>query len=336
MNVIGAVDVGGTKIAVGLVNASGEILDQEVMSTDREKDFEYGLARIQEMLALCLRRNVEARLLGVGVGCTGPVDPLSGVLGPNSFLPLWEGVNTITRLQEALGVPVAIENDADAAALGEVAWGAGQGASRCIYVTVSTGIGCGVVLDGRIYRGARGAHPELGHLVIDPERGPLCYCGARGCWESMASGPALSAWYAARRRELGLPLDEGPASDAINASAKNAGAYTKGTTVDAREVCLRARQGDPAAQEAVLREGYYLGIGMANLISAFVPEVIVLGGGVMGSWELFEGRARALIRQSCGLVPHELTLLRPASLGARTGLSGAARVWFHRYGEGGR
>jgi glucokinase len=312
MDLIGAVDVGGTKIAVGLVDSSGTILEREVQPTDREKDFEYGLSQIQAMLQLCLGRRPQAHLTGIGVGSTGPVDPLTGMLGPNSFLPQWEGINTINRMQEVLGVNVAIENDADAAALGEVAWGAGQGASRCIYVTVSTGIGCGIVLDGRLYRGAGRAHPELGHLVIDPERGPACYCGARGCWESLASGPALAAWYTSRCQEIGQPLN---------------------TPVDAKEVCLRATQQDTAAQEAVLREGYYLGIGLANLVTAFVPDMIILGGGVMESWSLFERRVRTIIRQNCGLVPHELTQLRPASLGERTGLTGAARVWVHRYNQ---
>ncbi len=316
MQIVGAVDVGGTKIAVGLVDEAGTILEREVAPTDRQKDFEYGFGQIQRMLRVCLERLPDVKLSGIGVGCTGPVDPLTGVLGPKSFLPLWEGVNTIERMQEVLGLPVAFENDADAAALGEVAWGAGQGATRCIYVTVSTGIGCGIVLDGHLYRGAGDAHPELGHLVMDPERGPVCYCGARGCWESLASGLAISAWYRARRQELDLP-EEG--------------------LVDAREVCRRAtlRDGlypeDTAAQEAVLREGYYLGIGLANLVTAFVPDVIVLGGGVMESWPLFEGRVRTNIRETCRMVPHQLTHLRQASLGADTGLAGAARVWFHRY-----
>ena len=311
LNLIGAVDVGGTKLAVGLVDAAGQILTQEVAPTRRDKGFDVGLASIREMLERCLQRTPSARLLGVGVGCTGPVDPHTGVLGPNSFLPLWEGVNTIDLLRDALGVPVAIENDADAAALGESAWGAGQGASRCIYATVSTGIGCGIVIDGHLYRGAGGAHPELGHVIIDPGRGPVCYCGGRGCWESLASGPALAAWYAVQRQERGLPPE--PA--------------------DAREICRRAGQGDSLAQEAVVREGYYLGIGLANLITTFIPDVIVLGGGVMESWPLFEGQAQAVIRQTCGLVPYERTQLRKASLGTRTGLAGAARVWFHRYGD---
>lgn len=310
MDLICAVDVGGTKIAVGLVDAAGKIWEQESAPTDRNKGFEVGLASIQAMLNRCLSRRPDAHLLGVGVGCTGPVNPDTGVLGPNSFLPLWEGVSTIAMLERALGLSVAIENDADAAALGEYSWGAGQETESCIYVTVSTGIGCGIILNGRLLRGAGGAHPELGHFIIDPGRGPTCYCGARGCWESLASGTALAAWYASQLLERGLPAS-GP--------------------LDAREVCRMAGQADPLAQEAVVREGYYLGIGLANLINTFVPEVIVLGGGVMESWPLFEAQARAVIHQSCGLVPFERTELRRASLGARTGLAGAARVWFHRY-----
>jgi glucokinase len=316
MDLVGAVDIGGTKIAAGLVDASGTILEQEISPTDREKDYRDGLARIQAMLHACLERRPDAHLVGVGVGCTGPVDPHSGVLGPNSFLPLWEGVSMIERLEAVLGVPAAIENDADAAALGEYAWGAGQGAHRCLYVTVSTGIGCGIVLDGQLYRGAGGAHPELGHMIIDAGRGPVCFCGGRGCWESLASGTGLADWYNIQRRERG----------------QSETAYSHAAAADAEAICRQAVRGKPLAREAVMRAGHYLGIGLANLVTAFVPEVIVLGGGVMSSWPLFEGAVRAAIRQNCGLVPHERTELRLASLGARTGLAGAARVWLHRFG----
>jgi glucokinase len=306
MNLVGAVDVGGTKIAVGLVDQAGKIWQQHVCQTEPEKGVEDGLERICEMLAACQKNQPDSHLLGIGVGCTGPVDPESGVLGPNSFLPLWEGISLIERLQAAVGVPVAIENDADAAALGEVVWGAGQAAARCIYVTVSTGIGCGMILDGRVYRGVDGAHPELGHLVIESTGGPDCYCGAVGCWESLASGPALSSWYNAQQHK--------PAADA-------------------REICNLAVLGDALAVAAVEREGYYLGVGLANLITAFVPDVIVLGGGVMESWPLFQNKVEEMIRKNCNLVPYEKVSLRRASLGARTGLAGAAQVWFHRYDQ---
>lgn len=313
MNLVGAVDIGGTKIAVGLVDSSGRIFEREVRPTEPEKGFGDGLERIRAMLARCLEWQPGSHLAGIGVGCTGPVDPDTGVLGPNSFLPLWEGVGLVERMQAVLGVPVAIENDADAAALGEVSWGAGQGSARCVYVTVSTGIGCGVVLDGRLYRGAGGAHPELGHLSLElAGGGPVCYCGGRGCWESLASGPALASWYRDQAARRGIPAPE---------------------IVDAREICRRAEQDEPLAVEAVAREGFYLGAGLANLINAFVPDVIVLGGGVMESWPLFEARAREVIHQHCRLVPHERAELRRASLGDRTGLAGAARVWFHRFGK---
>jgi glucokinase len=318
----GAVDIGGTKIAVGLVTPQGDILDQEVCPTSAARDYRTGLREIETMLRRCLARRPGARLAGVGVGCTGPVDPQTGVLGPNTFLPQWEGVGLVGLLEDALGVPAAIENDADAAALGEFAWGAGQGAQRFIYVTVSTGIGCGLVLDGRLYRGAGRAHPELGHLIIDAGRGPRCYCGGRGCWESLASGTGLAGWYNEQRRERGL---------------NEAGA----PEIDAREICALAERLDVGAatphallaREAVLREGYYLGVGLANLVNAFVPEVIALGGGVMASWPLFEEPVWAVLRQSCSLVPLERVTLRPAALGVRTGLAGAAYVWFHRQSE---
>jgi glucokinase len=230
------------------------------------------------------------------------------VLGPNSFLAGWEGENPAADLSALFGVTVAMENDADAAALAEAAWGAGRGISRMLYVTVSTGIGSGLVLDGRIYRGVDGAHPEIGHLVIDPD-GPLCTCGARGCFESICSGPALAAWYA---RQPGA-------------------VEVEGRPVDARRICQMATEGDSLARAAVDRVGFYLGIGIANLVNAYIPGMIVLGGGVMESWHLFEAAVRNTIRTNCSLVPWEKTELRRASLGAKTGLSGAARVWLHRF-----
>lgn len=312
--VVGAVDIGGTKIAVGLVRADGRILAQTDCPSAPEGGVEEGLDRIQTMFLHCQEQvGLNEPLLGIGIGCTGPVDPDSGVLGPNSFLPGWEGVSLMERVESRFGLPAAIENDADAAALGEFAWGAGQGAARFIYVTISTGIGGGMVFNGHLYRGVNGAHPEIGHHVVEAAAGgPRCFCGARGCWESLASGPALAGWYQAQRAvQAAEEIDPG--------------------SVDARDICRRAAANEPLAREAVEREGYYLGIGLANLVNLYTPDVIALGGGVMQSWPLFEARVREIIRQHCGLVPHELTQLRLAGLGARTGLAGAARVWFHKY-----
>jgi len=289
---IGAVDIGGTKIAVGMVNAEGRILARREHPSGKDLDRQRGLAIIKSMLAE-VSQEAGGSMEGVGIGCTGPVDPLTGTLGRIDFLPDWEGCSLITELQEALGVEVLLENDADAAALGELAWGAGRGAKRFIYVTISTGIGVGMVFDGHLYRGVDGAHPELGHHVIDPS-GPKCFCGAHGCWESLASGLALAAY-------ANLP--------------------------SALDVCLAAGAGDEAAQAAVAREAYYLGLGFANLVTLFVPDVIAVGGGVMKSRDLFWDPIKNTIQENCGLVPFEKTRLEPTRLGHDAGLVGAAQVW---------
>jgi glucokinase len=295
---IGAVDIGGTKIAVGMMDETGHLLARRESPTDPQRGHAYGLEQIREML----RQTVSAsggKLRGIGIGCTGPVDPLTGVLARNEFLPGWEGMNLVQELSQSFGVSTAIENDADAAALGEFIFGSGKNATGFIYVTISTGIGGGIILDGKLYRGVDGAHPEIGHHTIDPS-GPVCFCGSHGCWESLASGLAL-----ARRGGMGSAL----------------------------EVCAAAELGDPRALAAVEREGYYLGLGLANLVTLFTPDIIALGGGVMRSRSLFWNAIQTSIRQNCGLVPHEKTALVPTTLDMDTGLIGAACVWLHRYGE---
>ena len=175
---IGAVDIGGTKIAVGLVDEAGAVLSRLELPTAPGRGPADGLERITAALRETVRL-AGGELQGIGIGCTGPVDPRSGIIGANAFLPGWQDLNLAAELQREFGVSAAMENDADAAALGEYAWGAGCGSNRFIYVTVSTGIGGGLVFDGRLYRGMDGSHPEIGHHVIDPT-GPQCFCGARG------------------------------------------------------------------------------------------------------------------------------------------------------------
>jgi glucokinase len=236
------------------------------------------------------------------------VYPFTGAIGDADFLPGWQGSNPVKDLTQAFNVTVALENDADASALGEAGWGTGKGKSRLIYVTVGTGIGGGIILDGQLYRGADMAHPEISHHVIDPS-GPLCTCGFRGCWESLATGPAMVEWFKA------------------NAAADHR--YPADLT--AKQICQLAQQGDALARRAVEHEAHYLGLGLANLINLFVPDVIVLGGSVMKSAALFLDGIRKTIRQGCRFVPFEKTELALASLGEDANLIGAARVWHHRF-----
>jgi glucokinase len=307
--VIAAIDIGGTKIAAGMVNEEGGILCRLESRTEPERGFEDAVNRMAAMLREASQR-ADALISGIGIGCTGPVDPFTGIIGNVDFLPGWEGGNLADAFSKEFQVPVAVENDADAAALGEAGWGSGRGRRHFIYVTISTGIGGGIILEGRLYRGVDGAHPEIGHHVIDPA-GPSCFCGAHGCWERLASGPAMVEWLESQlhpeERRL-MPLD-------------------------ARVICERAALGDELCRKAVEREAFYLGLGLANLVTLYTPDAIALGGGVMRSAHLFLEGARGVIRQNCGLVPFEKTEVLLASLGSDTALAGAARAWFHRYGE---
>lgn len=300
--VAGAVDIGGTKIAVGIVDEQGSILAQGETPTSPELGYQAGLARTSAVLRRLLDE-CGLSIAGIGVGSTGPIDPQTGVYGEVGTLPGWQGAPLAADLERLFGVRVAVENDADATALGEAAWGAGRGSRSLLYVTISTGIGVGILLDGRIYRGAGGAHPEIGHHILDAS-GPACYCGANGCWESLASGPALEAWMSSQRDDV----------------------------LSARQICELARRGEPLALQAVHREARYLGLGLANLVTMFCPQTIVLGGGMMHSADLLLAPAVDVVRRICTQVPAENTSIVLAGLGAQCGLLGAACVWFHRAG----
>jgi len=306
---IGAVDIGGTKIAVGMVNDAGQVLSRRELPTAAD-NYATGLAAVASMLQETARE-AGVEITGIGIGSTGPVDPITGQFGEVDFLPGWRGQNPVKDLADIFKVQVVLENDADAAALAEAGWGAGKNKSRLIYVTVGTGIGGGIVFDGQLYRGVAGAHPELGHQVIDPS-GPACSCGFHGCWESLAAGPAMAAW-----ATHNAPAD-----------------YPYRANLTAKGICELAQQGDDLARRAVEREAYYLGLGLANLINLFTPDGIVLSGSVMKSALLLLDGIRAVICRGCRFVPFEKTELALASLGDDTNLIGAARIWHNRVQQG--
>ena len=302
LQTIGAVDIGGTKIAAGMVDHDGRVLATEQCPTEQERGFANAVDRIAAMLRSCAWR-ASAKIDGIGIGCTGPVYPHSGEIGDVEFLKTWRGANLAAALEARFGVRAALENDADAATLGEALQGAGRGKAQVVFVTVGTGIGVGMVLNGELYRGVDNAHPEIGHQVIDPS-GPQCYCGARGCWEALAAGPAMTAWMNEKSPQFGL---------------------------SAKQICAMAAAGDSLAREAVEREAHYLGLGLANLVNILCPEVIVLGGSVMGSAAMFMEGIRAEIGRNCTQVPAQRTEIRLASLGADAAIVGAACAWHHRF-----
>ncbi len=299
---VAGIDIGGTKITVGIVNEAGAILVRADASISVEDGPKRALADIVEIL----NRQVQQTgivLAGIGIGCTGPADPITGELGDVNTLPGWVGWNPVADLSNVFGVSAALENDADAAALGEARWGVGRGKSSLIGITVGTGIGAGIILNGEVYRGADGSHPEIGHHIVEPS-GPLCTCGAYGCWESLASGPALEQWYTEHN------LDE---------------------VRSGKDICDLARSGNAGAQSAVNRMAKYLGLGISNVVSMFMPEVIALSGGVMQNSDLFLDRIRAVVLKNSRLVPAARCEIVVSSLGSDAGLIGAAQVWRSRF-----
>ena len=305
MRIVGAVDIGGTKIAGGAISEDGRILVSREIPTLPESGFASAMRRTTTMLQE-IASAAGVTFDGIGVACPGPLDPWTGVLDEVGTLPGWQGGNLFEALGRPFQLQVAVENDADAAALAEGHWGAGKGSRNLIYITISTGIGGGILFNGQIYRGANGAHPELGHQVIEASIGPACYCQAKGCWESLASGTALAAWVQ-EQAPLAIPRT-------------------------AEEIAALAESGDGLALQAMEREAYYLGLGVANIITLFTPDTVVLGGGVMKSSHLFFDRMLAVVNEVCTQVPAARTLITTASLGSVTGLAGAAQTWFARYG----
>src|SRR5215213_351910 len=188
----GAVDLGGTKIHTAVSDEAGRILAEDRRPTEVERGPDGVIARIIDSLEASLAGTGGSRLAALGAAAPGPIDREHGTVREAPNLPGWRSVPLAARLGEALGCPAVLENDANAAALGEFTFGAGRGSQHMIYLTVSTGIGGGLILDGCLYRGATGSAGELGHIVLDDD-GPLCGCGARGCLEALASGTAIAA-----------------------------------------------------------------------------------------------------------------------------------------------
>lgn len=265
--------------------------------------------RIGDLVANCVARS-DGKLMGVGVGASGPVDPVKGSIHNPFTLPGWADVPILRILEDRFNVPTRLENDADAAALGEFWMGAGQGVKRLFAVTFGTGIGTAFIYNGEVYRGLNGQHPEGGHHSIDPS-GPLCYCGIKGCWESLASGTAIGNL----GRKTAADHRESRMVEMVHGDLEK---------IDGSLVVKAAQLDDATALDVVQIAARYMGLGLINVISLFLPEVIVLGGGVMKSIDLFLPLIRKTILQQNVMLPTGLVQCVPASLGYQAGIYGAA------------
>jgi glucokinase len=304
-----AIDIGGTKLAAGIVDAEGRILERGEVPTHATKGLEPVLDRIIGLGKDLLSRPEvsDVQVHRIGVGCAGPVDIKAGLVFNPPNLPGWNRVPLVDRLQRAIGLPTVLENDANAAGLGEYRYGAGRGARSIVYLTVSTGIGGGIILDGKIWHGLKDAAGEVGHMTVCPD-GPLCGCGNRGCLEAMSSGPNI-----ARR-----------AREAMNSGRKTRLSEIPNFT--SADVAQLAEDGDPVAREVWDESVCYLGIGVAAVITILAPERVVIGGGVTRAGNVLFQPLRGQVRQRVKLVPVDSVPILPATLGPDVGILGAAAV----------
>jgi glucokinase len=303
-----SVDLGGTKIAAAIAGSDGEILAEGREPTDSHEGHDAVLSRIAGLVG-----NLSARLgvqpASVGMGVPGLVDVRTGV---TQFLPnlpsQWRGVAVGQTLSTSLGCPVFLLNDARMATLGEFTYGRGRGLDTMIFLTIGTGIGGGIVVDGALRLGPLGAAGELGHQTMQRD-GPLCGCGNRGCLEALASGPALVG-------EGVRLLLSGLAPTLYEMVSGNAGAVTP------KEMGAAARAGDTAVGEAINRVATWLGIGIANMVTALHPEMVVLGGSVAALDELLLEPIRETVKERVRMFPVGDLSIERSLLEDRAGLLG--------------
>jgi len=307
-------DIGGTNMqAAAISRADGAILARVSQPTPVAEGPQKGLARIAAMTqqALSSAGRPLATLVGIGVGCTGPLDTARGLIMEPWTMPGWNEVPIVETLAARFERPVALDNDANVAALGEHWLGAGRGYAHMVYVTVSTGIGSGVIVDNRLLRGFGGNLGEVGLMTIDMH-GPPCFEGSSGAWEYLASGTGI----ARSAREQADPA-------MIAATGGDPAAIT------AALVAQLAREGHAVARAIMAQEAEYLGVGLANLMIVYAPQVIVMGGGVMQSWDLLHPAIEQIAHARTRLLPTaQQTPLVRAQLGSAAGFTGAARMAF--------
>lgn len=306
------VDLGGTQIRAALADGEGRILHRASCLTLAEEGPEPVIGRIKAAIREAVHSTDWAQVVGIGIGAPGPINPWTGVIHQAPNLPGWRDVPLRDIIQKEFQVPTHLGNDANIAALAEYRFGAGQGVDDLIYMTISTGIGGGVIAGGQLLLGADGLASEVGHMTLEPH-GPLCNCGNIGCLEALASGPAIA-------RDARQRIEEG----AQTIIADRAGGDLRKVT--AKAVGQAAQRGDELAIELIQRAGFYIGVGIVNLIHLFNPRLFVIGGGVSKAGDLLFDPIRATVRERAMPAMRQNVRVVSAALGDDVGLLGAVAL----------
>jgi len=312
-SVVLGVDIGGTKVAAGLVSSDGAVLFKARVPMVPAGDAAAAFAAVKGAIDTVLEANPRAELKGIGICSPGPLDPRTGVVINPPNLPCWRDFPLAAEVERAFGVRARVDNDANAAGLAEAIWGAARGYQNIFYATIGTGIGTGIVFDQRIYHGRTGSAAEGGHVSIDYQ-GPQCACGKRGCIEVLCSGPAIAQRARAK-------LLEGTARSILRELVEGNLAE-----LSAEQVGEAFRAGDALAAETLRETADLLTVWLGSVIDLLEPDVIVIGGGAGELMSAFFDRIqvqlpRWSINQRCSEIP-----LLKARYGADAGIAGAAAL----------
>lgn len=311
-----ALDFGGTKLAAAVIDSrSGRVASRARRSSpgDARRSIEEMLAMGREALDGGAAAGM-AEVAGVGISFGGPVDASRQRVRLSHHVPGWENLPLVAEVSSRLGLPTVMDNDANLQALGEWRYGAGQGAGSLLFVNVGTGIGGGIVVDGRLHRGSHGLAGEIGHTVACPE-GPICTCGKRGCVEVMAAGPGI-----ARSAQEALAASPGSGVRLRELAGRDP------TRVTGEVVFRAAAEGDALAIAVLAEASRHLGIGIANAAAIVDPEVVVVGGGVAKAGELLFGPLRAAARAFSAPLDPEMLRIVPGALGDDANVLGAVAL----------
>lgn len=309
------IDVGGTNVKIALVDDNGKIIYSNSVPTYAKMGYEYTVNNIKQAIRDLMKETntTPTDIEGIGFDFPGQVDCKTGVvkLAPN--IPGWVNVPIAQMIEDEFHIPTRIDNDVRCAALGELKFGAGRGCENFICITVGTGIGSGIVINGKVVRGATNAAGELGHIKLQMNGGPICGCGDTGCLEAFASGPAIVA--------MAQDYIKGGKSTKFREMAA-----AEGGEITPYMVAKAAEEGDPVAKRIFEIIGEYIGIGLTSVINLLNPERVIIGGGVAESGELLLAPIRKTIKERAMVVAGNAVEIVPAQLGNSAGVIGASML----------
>ena len=303
------VDVGGTNVKIALVSDKGKIIYSNSIPTRAEMGYEHTINSMKDAIRDLLKETKmkPTDIEGIGFGFPGQIDCKKGVvrLAPN--IPGWVDIPISSIMEKEFGIPTRVDNDVRTATLGELNYGAGVGCENLICITVGTGIGSGLVMNGKLVRGANNAAGEIGHIKLNMQGGPLCGCGDRGCLEAYASGPSIVAM----------------AEEYIRGGKSTKYRELANPDITPYIVAVAAKEGDPVAKQIFKIMGEYIGMGLTSVVNLLNPEKIIIGGGVADAGEILLNPIKETILKRAMTIQREVEIV-PAQLGNTAGVIGAS------------